>query len=113
MVQARAAKRSGISPRRVEDRKRRRRGWASSPPAKRRSQRLFAVRRAYSKDGEAILNCLASAFAPYRNSYTPAAFMDTVLDPELVQDRLREISVFVAVSKEGVVVGTLALKASG
>jgi ribosomal protein S18 acetylase RimI-like enzyme len=74
---------------------------------------LFAVRRADSKDGEAILNCLASAFAPYRNSYTPAAFMDTVLDPELVQDRLREMCVFVAVSKEGVVVGTLALKASG
>lgn len=113
MVQARAAKRSRISSRQVEDPKRSRRALASSPPTKRRSQRLFAVRRADSKDREAILNCLACAFAPYRNSYTPAAFTDTVLDPELVQDRLREMCVFVAVSKEGVVVGSLALRASG
>ena len=75
-------------------------------------KRLFAVRRADSNDGEAILNCLAFAFAPYCNSYTPAAFRDTVLDRELVQDRLRQMCVFVAVSKEGVV-GTLALSASG
>ena len=75
-------------------------------------QRSFAIRRADSSNGEAILACLASAFAPYRNSYTSAAFEDTVLDSESVQRRLREMCVFVAVS-QGKVVGTLALVASG
>ncbi len=75
-------------------------------------QRSFTIRRADSNDGEAILACLASAFAPYRDSYTPAAFIDTVLDPELVQHRLRERCIFVAVSKEEVV-GTIACAASG
>jgi N-acetylglutamate synthase-like GNAT family acetyltransferase len=76
------------------------------------SQTSFSIRRADSKDGEAILACLASAFAPYRNSYTSAAFKDTVLDSESVQRRLREMCVFVAMS-QGKVVGTLALVASG
>jgi N-acetylglutamate synthase-like GNAT family acetyltransferase len=76
------------------------------------SQRSFTIRRADSNDGEAIVACLAAAFAPYSNGYTPAAFMDTVLDSRLVQHRLREMCVFVAVS-EGNVVGTLACAASG
>src|SRR5262249_11397696 len=61
------------------------------------SQRSFTIRRAASNDGEAIVACLTAAFAPYSNSYTPAAFTDTVLDPRLVQHRLREMCVFVAV----------------
>ena len=77
-----------------------------------KSQRSFTIRRAASNDGEAIVACLAAAFAPYSNRYTPAAFMDTVLDPRLVQHRLREMCVFVAVS-EGNVVGTVACAASG
>src|SRR5215475_13661682 len=76
------------------------------------SHRSFTVRRAAFNDGEAILACLAAAFTPYRNSYTPAAFTDTVLDPRSVQERLREMCVFVAVS-EGKVVGTVACAASG
>jgi GNAT superfamily N-acetyltransferase len=75
-------------------------------------QRSFTIRSADSNDGEGILACLASAFAPYRNSYTPAAFTDTVLDAEMVQHRLREMCAFVAVSK-GEVVGTIACAASG
>jgi GNAT superfamily N-acetyltransferase len=76
------------------------------------SQRSFTVRRADSNDGEAIVACLAAAFAPYRNSYTAAAFTDTVLDSRLVQHRLREMCVLVAVSGENVV-GTVACVASG
>jgi N-acetylglutamate synthase-like GNAT family acetyltransferase len=76
------------------------------------SQRSFTIRRAASNDGEAIVACLAAAFAPYSNSYTSTAFTDTVLDPRLVEDRLREMCVFVAVS-EGKVVGTVACAASG
>jgi len=76
------------------------------------SQRSFTIRRAASNDGQGIVACLAAAFAPYSNRYTPAAFTDTVLDSRLVEDRLREMCVFVAVS-EGNVVGTVACAASG
>ena len=76
------------------------------------SQRSFTIRRADSNDGEAILACLAAAFAPYYNSYTAAGLADTVLDSESVQRRLREMYVFVAVS-QGNVVGTVACGASG
>src|SRR5262249_52897134 len=76
------------------------------------SQRSFKIRRADSNDGEAILACLAAAFAPHHNSYTTAGLADTVLDSESVQRRLREMHVFVAVS-QGNVVGTVAWAASG
>ena len=76
------------------------------------SQSSFIIRRAESNDGEAIVACLAAAFAPYCNSYTPAAFTDTVLDPKLVQHRLREMCVFVAMSEVNVV-GTVACTARG
>ena len=56
--------------------------------------------------------CLAAAFAPYSNSYTPAAFTDSVLNPRSVQRRLREMCVFVAVSERNVV-GTVACTVSG
>jgi N-acetylglutamate synthase-like GNAT family acetyltransferase len=76
------------------------------------SQKSFIIRRADSNDGEAILACLAAAFARYRNSYTPAGFADTVLDRESVQRRLREMCVLVALS-QGKVVGTLACAVKG
>src|ERR1041385_3713992 len=77
-----------------------------------RCQRVFAIRRADSNDAGAILACLATAFAPYRNNYTSAGFADTVLDSHSIQRRLREMCVLVAVS-EGDVVGTIACAATG
>src|SRR5262249_60294154 len=76
------------------------------------SQRSFKIRRADSNDGEAILACLAAAFAPHHNSYTTAGLADTVLDSESVQRRLREMHVFVAVA-QGKVGGTVVSGARG
>jgi len=75
-------------------------------------QSPITIRQADAADAEAILACLADAFAPYRSSYTPGAFADTVLDPTSVQDRLREMQVFVAMCN-GQVVGTIACRMSG
>jgi ribosomal protein S18 acetylase RimI-like enzyme len=66
----------------------------------------FQIRKADADDGPAILDCLAAAFADYRNQYTADAYADTVLDSQTVQQRLSEMCVFVAVS-EGKVVGTI------
>jgi ribosomal protein S18 acetylase RimI-like enzyme len=72
----------------------------------------FKVRRAAANDGRAILICLAAAFEPYRNQYTPAAFADTLLDACTVQQRIREMCLLVAVA-ESKVVGTIGCKANG
>jgi ribosomal protein S18 acetylase RimI-like enzyme len=67
----------------------------------------WEIRRAQEADADAILQCLAIAFAPYRERYTPAAFADTVLDPSTLRERMQKIHVLVAVS-DGQIVGTVA-----
>jgi ribosomal protein S18 acetylase RimI-like enzyme len=68
----------------------------------------FSIRRATSNDAAGILACLASAFEPYRRSYTSGAYSDTVLDSQTLNDRLRSMSVFVAVTESGEIAGTIA-----
>jgi GNAT superfamily N-acetyltransferase len=70
----------------------------------------FAIRKATLADCAAILECLLTAFAPYRESYTPEAFLDTVLTTDTFRNRLSEMSVLVATSTSGEVVGTVAYK---
>jgi N-acetylglutamate synthase-like GNAT family acetyltransferase len=70
----------------------------------------FTIRSASADDAEGILGCLRSAFDAYRESYTPAAFADTVLTPETVRGRLESMSIWVATDEAGEVVGTLALR---
>jgi GNAT superfamily N-acetyltransferase len=67
-----------------------------------------SIRRATSADADAILACLKSAFEPYRDSYTPAAYRDTVLTAGTIHDRLSSMAVLVAVTPEHAVVGTIA-----
>lgn len=71
-----------------------------------------SVRRATPHAG-GILRCLADAFAPYRDRYTPAAFVDTVLSPESLNERMKTMTVFVALDQQGSVVGTVACSKIG
>jgi N-acetylglutamate synthase-like GNAT family acetyltransferase len=70
----------------------------------------FAIRKATHEDCTAVLECLLAAFAPYRKSYTPEAFSDTVVTADAFRRRLSEMSVYVATSSSGEVVGTIAYK---
>ena len=70
----------------------------------------FAIRKATTDDSAGILECLASAFAPFRESYTPEGFLDTVLSPDTVQQRLQDMDIFVAVRTDGSVIGTIGCK---
>jgi GNAT superfamily N-acetyltransferase len=67
-----------------------------------------AIRKATSADAEGILRCLRAAFEPYRESYTPDAYRDTVLTSESLDERFASMSVLVAVTPEGTIVGTVA-----
>lgn len=68
----------------------------------------FIIRRATALDAGGILNCLAAAFEPYRTSYTPVAYLDTVLSPETISLRLQSMQVFVATRLQGEVIGSIA-----
>ncbi|MGB8768467.1 MAG: GNAT family N-acetyltransferase [Candidatus Korobacteraceae bacterium] len=68
----------------------------------------MTIRKALDTDAPGILECLGIAFAPYRAQYTPAAFADTVLTPETIQDRLALMRVFVAATADNQIVGTIA-----
>lgn len=77
--------------------------------------RRFEIRVAGEGDIDAVLRCLASAFEPYRASYTPAAFLDTVPDRDGLARRMREMTVLIAeTAGDGPprVVGTIAHQVS-
>ena len=73
----------------------------------------FAIRRATNSDGEGVLHCLHSAFAPYESSYSKEGFADTVLSAETLAGRLKSMSLFVAVNEDGEVVGTIGCASVG
>src|SRR5579884_3195539 len=75
-------------------------------------QRAFTIHPASPEDAASILACLQAAFAPYRNQYTPDAFADTVPDLEGIDRRLRDMSLFIAIS-EGATIGTIAAAVNG
>ena len=72
----------------------------------------ITIERATAHHADGILECLSSAFEPYRPAYTAAAYEDTVLTRESLRRRLEEMIVLVAVDGSGRVVGTIAYKAS-
>ena len=70
------------------------------------------IRQVGEADSEAILRCLAAAFAPYKEQYTPAAFADTVLNEATLRGRLQTMHVLVAIL-DGKIVGTVAASHDG
>jgi GNAT superfamily N-acetyltransferase len=72
----------------------------------------ISIRRATSEDAGGVLRCLHEAFEEYRDRYTATAYLDTVLTPQGVVQRLTEMRVFVAVRADGEIVGTIS-SASG
>jgi GNAT superfamily N-acetyltransferase len=73
----------------------------------------YFIRSANAEDAPAILGCLAAAFEPYRSSYTPGAWLDTVLSPETLQERFSSMEMLVAISPQEGVAGTIAFAAKG
>ena len=73
----------------------------------------LSIRRATASDAGAILDCLRRAFEPYRERYSPEGFLDTVLTPSTIQDRLASMAVLVAITPDGATAGTVAWHVAG
>jgi ribosomal protein S18 acetylase RimI-like enzyme len=67
----------------------------------------FAIRLARAEDAAAILQCLRTAFEPYRSQYTLQGYLDVVLTPDTLLQRLTSMTVLVAVNAQGNIVGTI------
>jgi ribosomal protein S18 acetylase RimI-like enzyme len=65
------------------------------------------IRPASVEDAAAILQCLRAAFEPYRSQYSSQAWLDTVMTLDTLLHRLTSMTVLVAVSVQGNVVGTI------
>ena len=68
---------------------------------------MFTLRFAADGDSIGILDCLRTAFEPYRLAYTPDAFEHTVLTAATLRHRLASMRVLVATSAADEVVGTI------
>lgn len=71
---------------------------AGMTPAVQQKASSFSLRKATNDDIPGILACLRAAFEEFRNLYTPDGFLDTVLTPETLRERLKSMTVFVAVN---------------
>jgi GNAT superfamily N-acetyltransferase len=68
------------------------------------------IRQAAEADLAGVSTCLAEAFEPYRDRYTPAGFTDTVLTVETARRRLLQMTILVA-DANGSIVGTIGYRA--
>lgn len=73
----------------------------------------ISIRKARSEDAPGILACLREAFEEFRERYTPEAYVDTVLTPLALRERLEKMSIFVAVNSANQIVGTIACNVVG
>ena len=71
----------------------------------------FSIRPAIQGDAAQILECLFEAFAPFRDSYTQDAFIDTVLTPDKLRDRQAAMHLLVATDSLDNVIGTIGYEA--
>ena len=72
---------------------------------------VISVRLAGPSDAEGVAKCLAAAFEPYRDAYTPEAFQDTVLSASGFVSRLDEMAILVAEDETSTILGAIAFAA--
>jgi len=68
---------------------------------------MAAVRPASQDDLPALVACIAAAFEPFRQTYTPEAFRDTVLSLDTARKRSKEMTLLVAEDTAAGVIGTI------
>jgi ribosomal protein S18 acetylase RimI-like enzyme len=69
---------------------------------------MIVIREAQVEEAEGICACLNAAFEPFRSEYTPEAFDDTVPSLEAMRERMLHRKVYVALTSDGDIVGTIA-----
>lgn len=67
----------------------------------------FIIRQAKLEDANGIHEVILTAFEEYRQFYTTEGFADTVMSEKVAVERMKEMSLYVAVDQESNIIGTI------
>lgn len=67
----------------------------------------FIIRKAEFQDAKSIHKVVLVAFEEYRHYYTPEGFADTVMSEQAAIERMKEMTLYVAIDQNGMVIGTI------
>lgn len=69
--------------------------------------RDYIIRQAEFQDAKNIHRVILAAFEEYRNYYTPEGFADTVMSEQVAIERMKEMTLYVAIDQNETVIGTI------
>ena len=67
----------------------------------------YEIRQADFHDAKSIHKAILAAFEEYRPYYTPEGFADTIMSEQVAIERMKEMTLYVAIDKNGTVIGTI------
>lgn len=72
--------------------------------------KVYKIRKANYDDAKGIHEVLLVVFEEFREFYSPEGFSDTVLSEQIALERMKEMTVFVAIDHNGKIIGTIGWK---
>ncbi|MBY8990972.1 MAG: GNAT family N-acetyltransferase [Candidatus Lokiarchaeota archaeon] len=70
----------------------------------------YLIRKAKPKDAKGIHEIFLAAFEEFRYFYSPEGFADTVMSEKAVVERIKNMSIYIAVDKNEEITGTIGWK---
>lgn len=70
----------------------------------------YIIRKAQLKDAKGIHEVVLAAFEDFRDFYSPEGFADTVMSEEVALERIKKMTLFVAVIQNQEIIGTVGWK---
>ncbi|MFX1477378.1 MAG: GNAT family N-acetyltransferase [Promethearchaeota archaeon] len=70
----------------------------------------YQIRKAQPPDARGIHEVILAAFVQFRNFYSIEAFTDTVMSEEIALERMKEMTIYVAIDGKGKIIGTIGWK---
>ncbi|MFX1529654.1 MAG: GNAT family N-acetyltransferase [Promethearchaeota archaeon] len=73
-------------------------------------KREYIIRKAQPEDARGIHEVILAAFEEFRDFYSPEGFTDTVMSENVALERLKNMTLFVAVIQNNKIIGTVGWK---
>ncbi|MFX1343893.1 MAG: GNAT family N-acetyltransferase [Promethearchaeota archaeon] len=73
-------------------------------------KREYKIRKAQPEDAREIHEVILAAFEEFRDFYSPEGFTDTVMSENVALERLKNMTLFVAVIQNNKIIGTVGWK---
>ncbi|MFW9872633.1 MAG: GNAT family N-acetyltransferase [Candidatus Thorarchaeota archaeon] len=70
----------------------------------------YLIRKAQPPDARGIHEVILAAFEQYRNYYSIEGFTDTVMSEEIALERMKEMTIYIAIDGNGKIIGTIGWK---